>query len=499
MKYRTTIRESLTRKLREKSETGDYQKYLMEMTLHRLRAFRDARIRFRFPVTAVIGPNGSGKSTVLGAAGLIYSDMKPGNFFAVSTADEEAMQGVRIAYKVIDRKFKKDGDIERSATRPKKKWERKTLDRKVLYFGFRRTVPATERPEFTKFRTGVKEIDGAGYASLGPDVIEHASRILSLDVAKYEKSTLKTPMIGYAGDVKYSEFHFGTGVSVIIELVWNLENLDPKEQALVLIEEIENTLHPFAVRKLVEYLVSVADRKRCQVIFTTHSEYALDPLPREAIWAAKDGILVNGKLRVADMLTFRGNTDTKLAVFCEDATAIDWLQGMLRASGMSDELGMIEFYPVGSFGSVSEMVASHNRNPSRRFNAVGFVDGDAPADFRAAPEVFRLPGTYAPEEVIIESVIDKFHANLAVLSIALQQRSEDQERVRKTITEQFRDASDMHLVFSQIGERLGYVPEQTVRLALIKAYCDGAKEQVAAISTIIHERLGAADADARSS
>ena len=55
-------------------------------------------------------------------------------------------------------------------------------------------------------------------------------------------------------------------------MILGIENAVP--QSLVLIEEIENGLHPLATERLVEYLLDVADRKSIQVIFTTHSEYA---------------------------------------------------------------------------------------------------------------------------------------------------------------------------------------------------------------------------------
>lgn len=54
----------------------------------------------------------------------------------------------------------------------------------------------------------------------------------------------------------------------------------------MLIEEIENGLHPVATVRMVEDLVEAADRKKIQAIFTTHSNDALKPLPSKAIWVA---------------------------------------------------------------------------------------------------------------------------------------------------------------------------------------------------------------------
>lgn len=51
-----------------------------------------------------------------------------------------------------------------------------------------------------------------------------------------------------------------------------------------------------AVRRLVEHLIAVAEKKKLQVVFTTHCDAAFDSLPPEAIWAAVDGGLQQGKL-----------------------------------------------------------------------------------------------------------------------------------------------------------------------------------------------------------
>lgn len=488
MQYRSEIRDSQIRALREKVEAQQYRKYLVSMTLHQLRAFRDVTIRFRFPVTALIGPNGGGKSTVLGAAALIYGDSKPADLFAVSSADKDAMRGAKIVYRVIDRGVKRDGELERSVTYPQDKWSRKALARTLKYEGFRRIVPAGERPGFSKYRSGANPLTEEGYAGLGADVIRHASAILRFDLNGYAESA-KKPLLGRSGATRFSEFHIGAGISVIIHLVRELEALSPDDQALVLIEEIENTLHPYAVRKLVEYLIGVAERKKCQIIFTTHSEYALDPLPREAIWAARDGALVNGRLHVEDVLAFRGDVETKLAVFCEDATAMDWLQGMMRYSGMTDELALVEFHAVGGTSDVVRKVREHNSNPAVRFRALGFVDGDAPPELALGADVHRLPGSHSPEEVLLDCVRAGFDRNLAVLTVGLMRPPQDQELVRKIVESEALAAVDMHLVFNKIGQRLGFVPEGTVRLAMINAYCHSRAEDANALAALVRERL----------
>ena len=84
---------------------------------------------------------------------------------------------------------------------------------------------------------------------------------------------------------------------------------------------------------MVEYLIDVARRKSCQVVFTTHSNDALDPLPPKAIWAAYNGEVLQGKLDIKALRTITGQIDAKLAIFVEDTFAELMVTTALRYHG----------------------------------------------------------------------------------------------------------------------------------------------------------------------
>ncbi len=151
---------------------------------------------------------------------------------------------------------------------------------------------------------------------LDPLVAKQVEHILGKSVLKYKSTDFGDDekfLIGYNKGVEYSEFHFGAGESSIIRMIQKIENAP--ENSLVLIEEIENGLHPIAIARMVEYLIDVAQRKSIQTIFTSHSDYALLPLPSEAIWACIDGELHQGKLSVESLRAISGRIDKKLAIF----------------------------------------------------------------------------------------------------------------------------------------------------------------------------------------
>ena len=152
-----------------------------------------------------------------------------------------------------------------------------------------RTLPLTERTDVQRFAKG--DFVGVAEESFTHEVVSAVERILGKKAAdylqvhadeqgKYSILALKPSTEDTPG---YSEFHFGAGEASIIRIVSEIESVE--DEALVLIEEVENGLHPIATRRLVEYLIAVCRRKGCQVIFTTHSNAALSPLPGEAVWS----------------------------------------------------------------------------------------------------------------------------------------------------------------------------------------------------------------------
>ena len=167
-----------------------------------------------------------------------------------------------------------------------------------------------------------------------------------------------------AGD-SFSEFHFGAGESSVIRMVFQLEAAN--DNSLVIIEEIENGLHPVATIRMVEDLIELAERKKIQAIFTTHSNDALIPLPNNAIWASVNGELYKGKLDIRSLRAITGQVNSKLVVFVEDEFASLWSQRLL--SSIPDvSIDSISFHPMKGDGTAVKVIpttdwtqVSHNR------------------------------------------------------------------------------------------------------------------------------------------
>ncbi len=272
---KSEIRDSTIRSLSERVRKRNYTKYLTGMRLVKLRGFTDVEVRFDFPVTALIGPNGAGKTTILGAAGLIYDSVPPRRFFAKSGTYDGSMRGWKIEYELIDKTRQGSPSINRTASYLQAKWNRDAVNRVVVISGIGRTLPASERKDTYRFIKG--DFEGAREVAFSQDVVDAVENILGKAAANYlqvdadveGKNSIYAVRGATADEDSYSEFHFGAGEASIIRIVSRIE--EAPDDSLLLIEEIENGLHPVATRRLVEYLIDVASE-----VLPGHLHHALE-------------------------------------------------------------------------------------------------------------------------------------------------------------------------------------------------------------------------------
>lgn len=477
---KSEIRQSTINKLKEKAQKTNYGKYLKKVHINKLRAFVDQTIEFDFPVTALIGPNGGGKTTVLSSCALLYKSVQPRSFFTKSPQFDQEMKDWSISYESIDRSISKSDIVRRTASFSQARWSRDALEREVLFFGVSRTLPAVERRDLLNFTHRNATYDDKQIFKLTEQAAICISRILGKDVSRYKvvANHINGSVTLFTGEncdgEKFSEFHFGAGESSVIKMVNAIETAS--QNALILIEEIENGLHPVATTRLIEYLVNAADKKALQVIFTTHSEHAVSCLPSEAVWAALDGKLQQGKLDIMSLRMLTGDVGEQLAIFVEDEFAKRWVGGILR----TDEkiaIDAIEIYVMGGDGTAVTVHRNRQKDPSSKIPSICIIDGDSSQLDDSANGVFRLFGE-APETYIFDSVNDTLELAIALLTVRLGKRVEHQDNVKKHIQEIDISNMDHHLLFVQLGAKLGYLSESVVIEAYISTWCEKYVQEV---------------------
>lgn len=498
------VRPSEINNLLSRVRQRNYIHYLYDMDLKKLRGFEDAQIRFDFPVTALVGPNGAGKTTVLGAAGLIYEEVKPRRFFIRSGIYDSSMSGWRVEYNLVA-----DGHMtartasysDASEDARRSKWNRKAVSRPVKVIGVNRTLPMAERSEVYKFAKG--DFEGVSEKTFAGNVVAAIARILGKDAAGYVEVSAdadgKYSILAQrpldSESPAYSEFHFGAGEASIIRIVGEIESVT--DNALILIEEVENGLHPVATQRLVEYLVEVCRRKSCQVIFTTHSNAALKPLPGDAVWSSYRGQLTQGKLDVESLRALTGEVDARLAVFAEDKFGSLVAEVSLRRYGdlIDEKLDIkgIEIHALGGASQARDQAHHNNRSVTRKYMAVAVLDGDKrkesgynPADtpklsIDGQPFVTFISGDSDPEEAILHDIWHSLKEDgrlLARLTLALQMDTKHQAEVKEAIDAAVHTNKDRHTVFAEIGDSLDFLAEEVTARAFVSTWVNFNDEKV---------------------
>lgn len=489
--YKSEIRPSQIKGLQDKAKKLNYGLYLRKISLIKCRAFEDQSITFDFPVTALIGPNGGGKTTILSASALVYDTISPRQFFTRNRQLDQEMKNWTITYDLIDRQKSKTDVIKRTASFSREKWYRDAVHREVLFFGISRTLPAVERKDLSKFTNKNIRFKSEEIHALGENASCHISKILGKDVSKY--SIVQTDEYGNVTllsgktttGTSYSEFHFGAGESSIIKMVLGIETVSA--QGLILIEEIENGLHPLATARLIDYLIDVADRKNVQVIFTTHSEYAIAPLPAEAVWAAVDGTAIQGKLDIHSLRSLTGEVTSKLIIYTEDSFAKKWVEAIIR-SDSSIAIDAVEVHAMGGDGTAIKVNEYHNIDPSNEIKSICLIDGDSRQKENIDKGVFRLPGE-APEMYIFDQIVDKLDECAGILAVRFMREFKDAAEIKNVIKSISCTNRDHHLIFMQIGEAVGFIDENIIINAFLSTWCEKYKNNITAILDSIKSYL----------
>jgi predicted ATPase len=350
---------------------------------------------------AVVGENGSGKSTVLQCAAAVYRqhpEKGARGRFASDFFPDTAWDHIRnatITYSV------REGDKPTTASirKPGERWRGNPSrpERIVQYIDLSRILPVAARTGYAKLaKTKHHEITAESFDSTR---LSRFSQIMgrTYELAKMSvtdaDSHRKVPVLGHHG-AQYSGFHQGCGETTIAELL----QADLAQYSLVVIDEVETSLHPRAQRRLIRDLAARCRDKELQILLTTHSPYILDELPPNArayIHHDESGRrIMYGVSPEFAMTKMDDIAQCECDLYVEDRRAGFLLVEILTANE-SDFVRRCQVIPYGasSVGQALGAMVSENRFP--RPSCV-FLDGDQ----GTARGCVNLPGGDAPERVV---------------------------------------------------------------------------------------------------
>jgi predicted ATPase len=381
-----------------------WPKWLNWIAIDGLRGWREEeKIEFSFPLVAICGENGVGKSTILQAAASIYKPLNgaPSYFASQFFPDTpwEKVQNVTLRYSVREGQRTRDGSVRK----PSERWlgNDERPERAVQYLDLRRTQPVVAQRGYQKLtKKGSLE---AGSTPFEPDTLGRYTNILGRDYtsAKHSYSTvddkLRVTVVSSSGST-YSGFHQGAGESTVADLV----ALKMPRNSLILIDEIETSLHPRAQRRLIRDLAKIARQNDLQVIMTTHSPYILEELPPEAriYLALQDArrTLIRGVSPELALASMDDAPHPEADIYVEDREAAR-LVTELVARRRPDVIPRLAITPAGSASVIRALgIMVHQRRFQRPTASI--LDGDQDP----AEGCIVLPGDDAPERVILQAM-----------------------------------------------------------------------------------------------
>jgi hypothetical protein len=121
---------------------------------------------------------------------------------------------------------------------------------------------------------------------------------------------------------------------------------------------------------------------------------------------------------------------------------------------------------------------ARNVDPSSRVPSVCFIDGDSQQTESDAERIFRLPGQL-PEAYVYDAVLEKAAVFGGVLAVRLHQPHAASHGVIEKLRAIRLTNHDPHVLFSQVGQALGLIPESTVRDAFLTTWAEAYPDEAA--------------------
>lgn len=398
----------LSREMRRLSTAwnrGDWPKHLEWLEITGLRGWRGERVDFKFPIVAIVGENGSGKSTILQAAASIYKTRNPQQekmFFASEFFPDtpwEKVEGVEIRASVREGNTSNVTKVRKPSTKWRGNPERR--DRRVEFLDLRRTQPISARTGYAKLAN--RKVTESDSEDFDGDVLERLGAIVGKKFSRARHSLTaldarrRVPVVTM-DEIDYSGFHQGAGETALADLL----AIDFPRYGLILIDEIETSLHPRAQRRLVRDLAAIARINRLQVIITSHSPYVLEELPQEArvlIYQSTAGRQIIPGVSTEFALT-RMDEDAhpEVDVYVEDDEARILLEEIIAKRNLT-LLRRVDIVTYGA-ASVGKSLGQMAQGGRFRRPSIVLIDGEQDD----APGCLRLPGEDAPERVVFEAL-----------------------------------------------------------------------------------------------
>lgn len=323
---------------------------LNRVVFHQLKGLCNLDISFDDKnVTGIFGVNGCGKSTILHAIACFYKADSRGAETNYFTRFFKRVGGARwvgskmTAYMTVDNhprqiEFKKASD----------RWTPRIdqrLVRDTYYIGIDSCVPAIEEESLTRtsfYMTPAEDVVN------GNQILHSAAQVLGRPYEEYCKTicgSRKYKRVKHSNGTIYTSLSMGAGEQRLFTILERLYNLPA--YSILLVDELDLTLHTTALQRLVNIMVKIAQRRHLQIVFTSHRE----ELTKRAdinirhIWtpATEEQTFCLDHTTPDCLYRLTGQMDKPYEIYVEDDLASAIVREELRETGMMSYVTLRQF------------------------------------------------------------------------------------------------------------------------------------------------------------
>lgn len=311
------------------------QQKLISVEYRQLKGLKDVKINFGpKQVTGIFGVNGCGKSTILHSLLCFYKPKNDttrnylfSNFFKTTADTNWSGSGMTVKYSYRDNRTEKEESkfYHKRIDRWAPKYSSRP-DRYVFFLGINSCVPDIE--EFSKSGSRV-DLEAPENIAKRDEILRAACSIMNFNYTDVKDQPVKLSKKkcrivrrgGIGTDMMYTSLNMGAGEQRMFRIIEMLINA-PK-YSLIIIDEIDLTLHTAALNRLMNFIVGIAERNHLQVVFTSHREELVGrtDINIRHLLQTNEGTLCleNTTPECIDRIT--GEVERTLDVFVEDDVA----------------------------------------------------------------------------------------------------------------------------------------------------------------------------------
>jgi len=415
------------RRLTARWATGTgWPKRLEWIQIKGLRGWQGEMFHFKYPIMAIVAENGVGKSTLLQCVSALYKSKPPKRAGRKRQAKKESyasdhfpdtawdkIRNATIGYQV---RQGSSPPIEGTIRKPGGRWRgyKARPERQVVYIDLSRIQPISARGGYLKLakpkwkEKSFTDFDKGKLSRLGQIMgREYETAKMSYTDAD---ETRPVPVLGHSGH-EFSGFHMGAGETVLAELL----QVEIPQYSIVLIDEIESSLHPRLQRRLIRDLAELTRQMELQVVLTTHSPFILEELPNEAraqiLQDENTGArtIVYGITPEFAVTKMDDVSQYECDLYVEDENAERMLIEIIVTHSSDRDFALrcrTIKYGLASVGQQLGLMAHQHRFPRPSFV---FLDGD----LGPSPGCISLPGEDSPERVVFDALRGRNWQNLS--------------------------------------------------------------------------------------